>query len=467
MLRPVNKLPPEILSHIARYLLNEKDEDALRIVPLTHVCRYWRESIISSPEHWTLISSRDDGLATESLERAKAAPLKICLDMEIIQEQSSPGFWHDIIKPYIQNAETLVVISIATSEEFTEMFPNFPKSMPNLRRLKLEMWEDCWDPSVDVFESPAHTLEDLSLIDIPLSPSLLKLRTLTALTLHHDSYHHNQFNLHLDTLLNFLEENRSLTSANLRIGFTERSSQRQPMKGNQLQYLSIDCGDAMDTQALISNIPLQRGAHLKILSHTNTELNEILSGIPTTHLLNLLSPTLMRYSSCIGETRLDGPNGTFSFDCYRPRGPLIDFGDFPLSPLTTIQEFHLIHREASWMAAPNSVEFCLSSFPVLETLAVSCDTGMAHLLSPLLSNPSSSPSLKTLAFLDCDLSEDFMKELSRFASDRKNTTSAWLHRILIVHQDGIFPSAASLHSLRGHIRIVDLRMADKLPKDLT
>ena len=38
-----------------------------------------------------------------------------------------------------------------------------------------------------------------------------------------------------------------------------------------------------------------------------------------------------------------------------------------------------------------------------------------------------------------------MKELTQFASDRKNTsTSAWLHRVLIVHREGHLPSTSSI-----------------------
>jgi hypothetical protein len=69
--------------------------------------------------------------------------------------------------------------------------------------------------------------------------------------------------------------------------------------------------------------------------------------------------------------------------------------------------------------------------------------------------------------LNCNLSEDFMKELTRFASDRRNTTSALLHRILIVHWDGTFPSTASIRELKRYVTIVDVRMDDELPTDLT
>jgi len=69
--------------------------------------------------------------------------------------------------------------------------------------------------------------------------------------------------------------------------------------------------------------------------------------------------------------------------------------------------------------------------------------------------------------LNCSLSEEFMDGLTKFASERQNTTATWLHRVLIVHKDGIFPSAASIRRLGNHVQVVDVRMGEKLPTDLT
>ena len=138
----MNKLPSEIISHITRCLLDEdivEEEDtvdARPIILLTHVCRYWRESIISTPEHWTWISNRSRSLTILSLQRAKAAPLRISLDMDQIKE--SPWF-SDLIAPHIQNTETLYIDSISTTKELSQMFPNFPWSMPNLRLLSFSL----------------------------------------------------------------------------------------------------------------------------------------------------------------------------------------------------------------------------------------------------------------------------------------------------------------------------------------
>jgi hypothetical protein len=108
-----------------------------------------------------------------------------------------------------------------------------------------------------------------------------------------------------------------------------------------------------------------------------------------------------------------------------------------------------------------------SLFPSLETLAVECDTDMLHFLSALLPNPSALPSLKTLAFLNCVITEDFMEKLAKYASDREGTTLARLYQVVIVHKDGRFPSAASIHALGRHVPVVDVRFGTKLPTDLT
>jgi len=467
-LQPVNKLPPEVLSRIAGCVLDEDAYDARSIVPLTHVCQYWRGSIISAPENWTLISDDREELATLSLERAKAARLQInCRMYQATTSSNVPN----IFIPHFHNTESLIGHSILTFEKFARMVPNFPQSMPNLRSLTLTLDDlEGWNPPTDPFESIAHGLEELSLFGIPLSPSLLKLRALTHLTLHDRG-----FNLPLDTLLDFLEGNHLLKSADLWIGFVEpshRLSRRHPAIGNQLRLLRITCNYVIDAKALVSTIALSKGTELEVnyrgYYNARVGVTDVLSGISTTHLSNLPSPTSMKYYT--GTTRriqLLGPNGRATFTSDSDSN--IPFVEFPRLPLTNVRRFHL--DTLGWQVTrppPGPRVFHhLSSFPTLETFSLKNETDLSRLLSPLLSNPSSSPSLETLAFLDCDLSKDFMEELTRFASDRKNTTSAWLNQILIVNQEGNFPSANSIYRLRCAVKVVDIRMDSKLPTDLT
>ena len=458
----MNRLPPEILSRVAQYVLDKNASDTRSIIPLTHVCRYWRESIVTTPEIWVLISNESKGLTTLSLERSKAAPLEIELNMHV----KDRGFF-DLLLPCIRNTGSLSVRGFSSAEELTQVLPGFPGSTPNLRSLTLRTTRIEGDQSVDPFESLASTLRCLSLNHFPLYPSFLRLTSLTELDL--TDY---RFNLHIDTLLNFLKENHSLDTATLRIRFAEsslRNSQLCAAIRNRLRYLSIRCSDAMDGKALVSGIALRRGAHLEI-DHYSSDgtLGGILSGVSAKHLSNLSSPTFMECRSHSQFIRLFGPNGTFSFkSLHGLEDPFSEFTLLPL-PFTNIRELRLVHRRSGRTPFPlKPTVFHPPFFPALETLAVDCETSVAHLFSILFSNPSSSPSLKTLAFLDCDITEDFMEELTQFAFNRKSTASARLYRAVFVNSKGKHPSLASIDGLEKHVPIVDVRMSKELPRDLT
>ena len=146
----------------------------------------------------------------------------------------------------------------------------------------------------------------------------------------------------------------------------------------------------------------------------------------------------------------------------------IPFVEFPLLPLANIRRFRLdIYGWELFRLSPDPVVFQhMSSFPALETFAVGRETDLSLLLSALLLNPSASPTLKILAFVDCVLTEEFMKELTQFAFDRKNTTSAWLDRVVIIHRGGILPNIASIRGLEEHVPVVDVRTGVELPADL-
>ena len=302
------------------------------------------------------------------------------------------------------------------------------------------------------------TLRSLKLCDIPLYPPFFKHGTLTKVSLQYCTIH-----TPLDTLLDFLEENRSLESVVLDIDFDEfptPDSRHRVVTMDQLQLLSITFWNATVGRTLISSIPLQRGAHLRIVlrgDNTRLGLNDILSGFSTTHLPNLPSPTCMRYRSFPRKVRLIGQNGTFSYHRERRLGAPFtgflgtSFVEFPMLPLADIRELRLTHNDPSIVFRP-------LSFPALETLTIKHNTDVSPLFSALFPDPSFFPLLKTLEFSDCVITEALMGELTRFASGRKNTTSARLRRVVIIgHRSGTYPTFTSIRRLNEHVPIVDLR----------
>lgn len=370
---------------------------------------------------------------------------------------------------YIQNIVTLQVKEPTTIDFLRKALPKFPQSTPNLRSLKFASDPGFhWDRSVDPFGSLTPSINRIHLAYVPLYPSILHLRSLTELT-----YVNPKLDLHLDILLDFLVENPSLERVILVVTFTSLSflrSNRQTPIENRLRYLSISHNDSRDAQALISNIALTRGAHLVInIEERDKGLNDVLSGVPTTHLSNLRSPTFMEYRCFPREIQLNGPNGKFSSRDVKTHDSSTSFQEFPLLSLTNVREFRFMHRtpELPPIANLHPPVFHPSDFPALETLTIDCETNLSAFLSSLFSNPSSPPSLKTLAFLNCDLGGEFMERLTRYASKRKETTSAWLYRVVIVNPDGVFPGIGSVRNLARHVPIVDVKVGTELPKDLT
>ena len=465
-MQPINRLPPETLSYIIRYIPKKSAKDASSIIPMTHVCRYWRESIISTPENWTRISSQRIGLAKLSLERCKAAPIELWLNL--LRGEITPEF-SQLIKSHIQNAKVLAVGHDLTKDEFVRSIPNLLMSTPNLRSLSLfggRVGAALWDWFDDPCSQLISPLEHLCLVIIPLYPSFLRLKTLTDFTLHHP-----QFNLHLDTLLDFLEENHSLEHALLDIEFTQpslRDSRRRLPIKSRLRRLSISSSCAVDIEALLSKIAVRKGASLEInlWGHAGTKF--VCSAISTAHVSNLRSPTFMEYCPNEGGVRtirLLGPDGSFSLK--RKVGIEAPFYELPIRPRDDIRTVHLIHSApASGPLRSIPIEFHPSSFPVLETLAIERERAVSYFLSALFSNPSTFPSLKTLAFLDCKLDGGFMEELTRFSSNRRCTSSAWLHRIVIVNSTGKLPPFALIDELGKHVPVVDVRVGKELPSDV-
>ena len=457
----MNRLPPETISRIARCFLDGDSIDARSIIPLTHVCRFWRESIVSTPRNWTLISSEWIGLAKLSLKRSGAAPLELSLDISQVKRNS--GF-SALLVPYVRNIESLSINFVSSTNELAQMLRNFPQSTPNLRSLSLFGCPDR-GRSADPSGLLTTTLTHLSLTDTPLYPEFLRLRALTDLTLRN-----HRFDLHRNTLLEFLEENRSLERATLEIKFTHlhlRASWARPaVIMNRLRYLSMRCSNTMDNKALLSGIAIRRGVHLEISCHERDgRLNDVLSGIPAVQLSNLLSSTFMEYQTCSRSIRLLGPNGNFSFE--NPLGLDDPFVEFPLLPLIDVRELHLRHRKMKEDSQPlNLLVLRPSFFPALKTLAVDCETNVSHLFSALFRDPSFPPSLKTLAFLDCNLADSFMVKLARFASSRSKTDSVRLHRVVIVNSEGKFPSVASIDALGKHVPVINALIGKKLPTDL-
>lgn len=186
---------------------------------------------------------------------------------------------------------------------------------------------------------------------------------------------------------------------------------------------------------------------------------------------NLNPPTYMEYrrNESAGMTiRLFGADagGSFTFGKWESNTKEDDrFVEFPLLPLDKIQTLRLKHGTMCprFLLSPKALPF--SSFPALETFVIEGERDVSCLLSDLFSNPSPSRSLKTLAFLDCNINGEFMDKLTQF-SNTKKTTSAPLHRVVIVDSGGKLPSSPTVCELMKYVEVVEAHVDEDLMLDL-
>lgn len=81
-LQPMNLLPPEMISRIAAYLIDDAEYYRPLLVA-THISRYWRETILGASSLWTAIDSDHPRLAIMCMERSNTACLSVRLRSKV------------------------------------------------------------------------------------------------------------------------------------------------------------------------------------------------------------------------------------------------------------------------------------------------------------------------------------------------------------------------------------------------
>jgi len=77
---PMYQLPPEILTRILYLAVDHgSEEHAEQVIPLTHVCRYWRTLLLSYPRMWSTLCMKpgNPSVISEWLVRSENVPLTV------------------------------------------------------------------------------------------------------------------------------------------------------------------------------------------------------------------------------------------------------------------------------------------------------------------------------------------------------------------------------------------------------
>lgn len=438
--QPINALPQEVISKIAQCLLGDDDAGVQPIIPLTHVCKYWRECIVLTAANWTRITSWGGELTALCMERSNEFPLKIWFNKRRYRHP-----FLGLIQPHMWRIVSLN-ITINRFWDFLKYFPDFPQSTSNLHSLEISLLSPQGvHPHKVSFGHFPPTLKHLSLHSIPFCKPFRKIRTLTKLIIHH-----HDFSWPLDLLLIFLEKNNMLVHLELDIHFTNLPGPYPviPIE-NQLQYLSVKSNKVEDIKDLVTAIPLRTGGDLKITSvDQDKQLEDILPDIYRVYFGALSSATYMK---CYRErnTQFSGPKGSFQF--ISPAKFPQDFTRLSFLSFDNIWEAHF--------QLERSIPPDLSRFPALKTLAIGCYQGQFNTLVDSLLSVKASFLLESLMFQLFSYPEKFMRQLIKFASNQSKILSAKLDCV-VFHCWGAdkFPSPDLVSKLEEYVLNVKLEV---------
>ena len=106
----------------------------------------------------------------------------------------------------------------------------------------------------------------------------------------------------------------------------------------------------------------------------------------------------------------------------------------------------------------------LGRLPALEALVIFRNNLGPGSLFPLAKDPGICPSLKTIAFFDCGVTQETISELERVLAKRERSNAARLHRVVIVNHTCDLPGIHLISRLRMLVSRVDVAVSDKLPE---
>lgn len=139
-LRPVNRLPPELLVHIFSFL-----GGGSFAVPASQVCRRWRDVALDTPSLWTVIREEDDVFAAQCfMERSRHAKL----DVSFIIDMRAPDDFlilRSLVIPHATRIRRLhLVVFSDRAYDFYRELAKRDFLLPGLEHFSIRMNQPGW-----------------------------------------------------------------------------------------------------------------------------------------------------------------------------------------------------------------------------------------------------------------------------------------------------------------------------------
>lgn len=416
--RPVNRLPAEVLLQIFDNVTvpsssrNDTTHQSLvwpalfdfrepkRVVPLTHVCRRWRQIALASPMLWTTVDERSNiDIAATHLARSESAPLKILVR----------SFTKPVARTIYSTSASRIRRLYHRSNYGTivNSFLGFPAN--ELEAIALEVTTSMGTLSSYVaepllFEGKAPRLKVLVLNKIPWLPAN-RLENLTHLSINENAFS-------LSGWLKFLSgapKLQEIILRSLRVTPREEPDDSNRVALNNLRRLAIGNMDGSAASCLISHLILPPSLALYLFSidtelRTDIAFMRTLPRLPFMDDISQLSltvkigPGMVMFTVIVAGAssalRIDWSKRLYSDAVYQLRAEWVRTL-LSILDMSKVQEF--------WVDGPHSIgdsiETLLVAMPSLKTIVLRSYDVLSRVYQVLMPPRPHCPNLATLQLL--------------------------------------------------------------------
>lgn len=302
---PINRLPPEVFASVLAHRWPGRD-----LISSTHVCRHWRTTLLSFASLWAEIHCADEEQMFFFLERAKAAPLHICL-----RQRFSHAALKAFIVPQVGRVELLVahpMIALDTAA----LCRHFSNPAPKLKSLVIAPRSASWQHLPTIFRGDLPELRRFTVERATFDLTKFRTPNLTHLSLQYTAHGEPV----MDDLLRFLEQTPLLENLVMVAAGPLSDDPRSHDDLDKIVHLprlnQLELDGRSARSGIISHLSLPRGAGVILRADiilgqdgiTEHFLPSSLEHIPMARNVTAINFSITTSDIC--SIRYIGPNGT-------------------------------------------------------------------------------------------------------------------------------------------------------------
>jgi hypothetical protein len=456
-LSPINCLPPEVLSAIPTHWPADSQTDLIRA---THVCRYWRTTLIASPSLWNVIKSGNEARMRACIYRSQLYPLS--LDIE------HPG-QEDVLSDAVSFRLKSLTLNLPMAN-LTKPLGRLVSPTPTLEDLSITV-TDSGDYRPTLKTGDFFALSKLHLNGV--LPQLLHLPIPNLSILHLENL---QGRPHMPDLLRFLERAPWLEEL-LLVNAGPEGDRELPERVVSLRSLrSLTLRGTVAKAKLLQHLTLPASADIHLTGRFNQRheglmdefLPPCLDNLPVTSNFTSLSITSTSRASCDMEFSGQGGKLNITIKNEGLRGtflvpPTANLCLQRLTPLVLDTVTHLTLRRDPWgqQTFPETSGFreFLHQLPSLQSITlVHCDFNSIHALHPVGVDLPFLRSLTIYVAPEGKIDLDLVSYITR----SKSTLHGPLEKIKFVFGAGarVMFMESEMDRLKEHVRVVEVEEVD-------